>query len=187
MGKKRLNAEEIIGLLRQAEVLLGQGRDLDLVLREIGATRNTFYRWRKEYGGRSASLPEARGDCVRDVFERAKGFRPLGGSRVRAAKLSCDITEQRGQIVVVAGFEFEGCDQLHGVSPFRVGRDRRVLHAALPARGRPRCTRRAATKRRSRTCFACETCRLAGHQAAPCPAAPSKDEARSAYRKEKCR
>ena len=51
MGKKRLNAEEIIGLLRQAEVLLGQGRELDLVLREIGATRNTFYRWRKEYGG----------------------------------------------------------------------------------------------------------------------------------------
>lgn len=51
MGKKRLNAEEIIGRLRQAEVLLGQGRDLDLVLREIGATRNTFYRWRKEYGG----------------------------------------------------------------------------------------------------------------------------------------
>jgi len=51
MGRKRLNAEEIIGRLRQAEVLLAQGRDLDVVLREIGATRNTFYRWRKEYGG----------------------------------------------------------------------------------------------------------------------------------------
>lgn len=51
MGKKRLNAEEIIGRLRQAEVLLSQGRELDLVLREIGATQNTFYRWRKEYGG----------------------------------------------------------------------------------------------------------------------------------------
>ena len=43
MGKKRLNAEEIIVRLRQAEVLLSQGRELDLVLREIGATRNTFY------------------------------------------------------------------------------------------------------------------------------------------------
>lgn len=51
MARKRLNAEEIIGRLRQAEVLLAQGRDLDVVLREIGATRNTFYRWRKEYGG----------------------------------------------------------------------------------------------------------------------------------------
>ena len=51
MARKRLNAEEIIGRLRQAEVLLAEGRDLDIVLREIGATKNTFYRWRKEYGG----------------------------------------------------------------------------------------------------------------------------------------
>ena len=51
MGRKHLKAEEIIGRLRQAEVLLAQGRDLDVVLREIGATKNTFYRWRKEYGG----------------------------------------------------------------------------------------------------------------------------------------
>jgi transposase-like protein len=51
MARKRLNAEEIIGRLRQAEVLLAEGRDLDVVLREIGATKNTYYRWRKEYGG----------------------------------------------------------------------------------------------------------------------------------------
>lgn len=51
MGKKRQTPEKIIGHLRQAEVLLAQGRDLDMVLREIGATRNTYYRWRKEYGG----------------------------------------------------------------------------------------------------------------------------------------
>lgn len=51
MARKRLNAEEIIGRLRQAEVLLAEGRDLDVVLREISATKNTFYRWRKEYGG----------------------------------------------------------------------------------------------------------------------------------------
>lgn len=51
MARRRLNAEEIIGRLRQAEVLLAQGRELDVVMREIGATKNTFYRWRKEYGG----------------------------------------------------------------------------------------------------------------------------------------
>jgi putative transposase len=51
MGKKRQTAEEIIGHLRQAEVLLAQGRDLDMVLRELSVTRNTYYRWRKEYGG----------------------------------------------------------------------------------------------------------------------------------------
>ena len=51
MARKRLNAEEIIGRLRQAEVLLAQGRDIDVVMREIGTTKNTYYRWRKEYGG----------------------------------------------------------------------------------------------------------------------------------------
>ena len=58
MGRKHLKAEEIIGRLRQAKVLLAQGRDLDAVLREIGATKNTFYRWRKEYGG--MNLDQAR-------------------------------------------------------------------------------------------------------------------------------
>lgn len=51
MARKRLTAEEIIGRLRQAEVLLAQGRDIDVVMREIGTTKNTYYRWRKEYGG----------------------------------------------------------------------------------------------------------------------------------------
>ena len=51
MTRRRLTAEEIIGRLRQAEVLLSQGRELDVVMREIGTTKNTYYRWRKEYGG----------------------------------------------------------------------------------------------------------------------------------------
>lgn len=51
MARKYHTAEEIIGKLRQAEVLLGQGSNLDQTLREIGATKNTYYRWRKDYGG----------------------------------------------------------------------------------------------------------------------------------------
>lgn len=52
MGKRKNHtAEEIIGKLRQAEVLLGQGRTVSDVVREIGVTQNTYYRWRKEYGG----------------------------------------------------------------------------------------------------------------------------------------
>ena len=51
MARKHLKAEEIIGRLRQAEVLMAEGRDLEVVLWEIGATKNTYYRWRKEYGG----------------------------------------------------------------------------------------------------------------------------------------
>ncbi len=51
MARKRYTTEQIIGYLRQAEVMLGQGRKMEEVLREIGVTGNTFYRWRKEYGG----------------------------------------------------------------------------------------------------------------------------------------
>ena len=51
MARKRYTTEQIIGYLRQAEVMLSQGRKMEEVLREIGVTGNTFYRWRKEYGG----------------------------------------------------------------------------------------------------------------------------------------
>jgi putative transposase len=51
MARKRYTAEQIIGFLRQAEVMIGQGKSIAEVLREIGVTANTYYRWRKEYGG----------------------------------------------------------------------------------------------------------------------------------------
>ena len=51
MGRKSHTTEQIIGYLRQAEVLLSQGKPLDTAIREIGVTRNTYYRWRKDYGG----------------------------------------------------------------------------------------------------------------------------------------
>ena len=51
MGRKRYSAEHIIRLLRQAEVLSSEGRNLPEICREIGVTTNTYYRWRKEYGG----------------------------------------------------------------------------------------------------------------------------------------
>lgn len=51
MARKRYTAEQIIGLLRQAEVMVGRGCSMEEVLREIDVTANTYYRWRKEYGG----------------------------------------------------------------------------------------------------------------------------------------
>jgi len=51
MGRRRYNAEQIIRLLRQSEVLSSQGRNVPEICREIGVTANTYYRWRKEYGG----------------------------------------------------------------------------------------------------------------------------------------
>ena len=49
--QRRYGPEAIIGKLREAEVLLGQGVSLGEVCRRIGVTRQTYYRWRREYGG----------------------------------------------------------------------------------------------------------------------------------------
>jgi len=51
MSRKRFTAEQIIGLLREAEVKLSQGRTVVQTCREMGITEQTYYRWRKEYGG----------------------------------------------------------------------------------------------------------------------------------------
>jgi transposase-like protein len=51
MSKKRHTAEQIIGKLREAEVLLAQGQMVPEVSRSLGITEQTYYRWRKEYGG----------------------------------------------------------------------------------------------------------------------------------------
>jgi transposase-like protein len=51
MAKKRFTAEEIIGLLREADVKLSQGKPVGQACREMGVTEQTYYRWRKEYGG----------------------------------------------------------------------------------------------------------------------------------------
>jgi putative transposase len=51
MGRKRFQAEEIISKLREAEVFLAQGDTVVQVVRRLGITEQTYYRWRKEYGG----------------------------------------------------------------------------------------------------------------------------------------
>jgi putative transposase len=50
MGRKRFQPEEIISKLREAEVLLAKGDAVGQVVRRLGVTEQTYYRWRKEYG-----------------------------------------------------------------------------------------------------------------------------------------
>ena len=51
MSRKRYSAEQIITKLREAEILSSRGMNVSEICRQIGVTENTFYRWRKEYGG----------------------------------------------------------------------------------------------------------------------------------------
>jgi putative transposase len=58
MAKKRFRPEEIIGKLREADVLLSQGKKVVDVIKAPGITDVTCYRWRQEYGG--MSVPQAK-------------------------------------------------------------------------------------------------------------------------------
>lgn len=51
MPRQRYTTEQIIGKLREAEVLLSQGQTIGQVSRGLGISDHTYYRWRKEYGG----------------------------------------------------------------------------------------------------------------------------------------
>jgi len=51
MGRVWFTPEQIIGKLREAEVLLGQGTSIGEAIRKLGVSEQTYYRWRKEYGG----------------------------------------------------------------------------------------------------------------------------------------
>ena len=51
MPRKRYTTEQIIGELREAEVGLSQGRRVGQICKKLGVTEQTYYRWRKEYGG----------------------------------------------------------------------------------------------------------------------------------------
>ena len=55
MPKKRYRPEEIISKLREADVLISQGKKVVEVIKAIGVTDVTYYRWRQEYGGMSVS------------------------------------------------------------------------------------------------------------------------------------
>ncbi len=78
MAKKRHTAEQIISKLREAEILLAKGTKMPLVSRKLGITEQTYYRWRKEYGG-------VRTDQVKRLKEVEK-------QNVRLKKIVADLT-----------------------------------------------------------------------------------------------
>lgn len=78
MARKRYTTEQIIGYLRQAEVMIGQGRSMEEVLREIGVTGNTYYRWRKEYGGMG--------------MDQARRLKELEAENARLKRVVADLT-----------------------------------------------------------------------------------------------
>jgi transposase-like protein len=51
MGRQKHTAEQVISKLREAEVLQAKGMSMEEMLRQLGVSDATYYKWRKEYGG----------------------------------------------------------------------------------------------------------------------------------------
>jgi len=78
MVKKGHTPEQIINKLREVEVLLSQGTSIGEASRKIGVTEQTYYRWRKEYGGMRV--------------EQAKKLKELERENARLKKLVADLS-----------------------------------------------------------------------------------------------
>tara|TARA_A100001015_G_C14356956_1_gene468984 strand:+ start:135 stop:443 length:309 start_codon:yes stop_codon:yes gene_type:complete len=89
MGGKREKPEDIALKLRQVEVLQGQGKPLADAVRQIGVTVQTYYRWRKEYGGMS-----------RDQLKRLK---LLESENTRLRRAVSDLTLDKMILTEAAG------------------------------------------------------------------------------------
>ena len=78
MPRKRYTPEQIINSLREAEVLMSQGSTTGQAARHLGITEQTYYRWRKEYGGMR--------------INQAKRLKELEKENTRLKRLVADIS-----------------------------------------------------------------------------------------------
>ena len=78
MGKKRYTSEEIINKLREVEVMVSKGATIGEASKKIGVTEQTYYRWRKDYGGMRV--------------DQAKRLKELEKENSRLKKLVADLS-----------------------------------------------------------------------------------------------
>ena len=78
MGKIKYSTEQIIGKLREAEVMQSQGSTVEQICKQLGITNQTYYRWRKEYGG------------IR--VDQAKRLKALEQENARLKKIVADLS-----------------------------------------------------------------------------------------------
>ena len=88
MPKKRFNAEQIVTLLRQIEVSMSQGKATPIACRDAGISQQSYYRWRKEYGGLE--------------IDQAKRMKDLERENVRLKRLVADLSLEKQVLKDVA-------------------------------------------------------------------------------------
>jgi putative transposase len=88
MPKKRFSAEQIVVVLRQIEVLMSQGKGAPVACREAGISQQSYYRWRKEYGGLE--------------LDQAKRMKDLERENIRLKRLVADLSLEKQVLKDVA-------------------------------------------------------------------------------------
>ena len=81
MPKKRFSAEQVVTLLRQIEVLIAQGKSAPVACRDAGVSQQSYYRWRKEYGGLE--------------IDQARRMKDLERENVRLKRLVADLSLEK--------------------------------------------------------------------------------------------
>ena len=88
MPRRTFTAEQIIGKLREAEILLSQGSSVAEASRKLGVTDHTYYRWRREYGGMRV--------------EQARRLKELEKENIRLKRLVADVSLDNAVLKEVA-------------------------------------------------------------------------------------
>jgi len=78
MSKKRYSSEQIINKLREVELMVNRGSTIGEASKKIGVTEQTYYRWRKQYGGMH--------------IEQAKRLKDLEKENARLKRLVADLS-----------------------------------------------------------------------------------------------
>ena len=92
MKRKRYKAEQIVVMLREAEIQLAKGLDTVEVCRNLGISEQSYYRWKKEYGGLK--------------LDQAKKMKGLEKENARLKKIVADLTLDNSIIKEVAEGNF---------------------------------------------------------------------------------
>ena len=92
MARRRHSAEQIVNKLREAEVQLSQGLTVKQMCRQIGVTEQTYYKWRREYGGLKT--------------DQAKRFKELERENAQLKKLVAELSLDKRMLQDVASGNF---------------------------------------------------------------------------------
>ena len=77
MARKRYTTEQIIGMLREAEVRLSQGETVGEICRSLSISEQSYYRWRRDYGGLKLDQAKRLKDLERENLRLRKAVSEL--------------------------------------------------------------------------------------------------------------